>query len=233
MWLLSLAPLASGAGCTKVSVGDLAAVPSPSVLVLGERRGTLPDLSRAASIVAKLSARGPVTVAIQAVHRDLQPALDDFSAGKVSLEALPAATNWEDRYGFPFEAYTKLFATRERGVKFLAVGTTVTLKPKDAVLNLPPGYIAVLADVMGDSPVPPELETTTVETMAWTDSSLATAALDGWNQEGVLVVLVDRLHVEGGLGVDWQASRLTELPVAAALLANGDSRCYTGDRLLP
>lgn len=229
----ALGPVAWGAGCEKTSVGALAGVPTPSVLVLGERKGTLPDLSRAAAIVGKLAAKGPVTVAVQAVSADQQAALTSFSEGVTPLASLPAAVDWENRWGFPFEAYEKLFAQREKGVRFVAIGARVTLKPKDAFVDLPPGYVAVLADAMGESPVPVELETTTLETMAWTDLGLAKAALAGWDGQGVLVILVDRLHVEGGLGVAWQAQRQTELPVASALLANGETRCYPGDRFLP
>ncbi len=233
MWLVFDPAPAWAAGCEKTSIGDLAAVPSPSVLVLGERKGTLPDLSRAAAIVGRLAARGPVTVALQAVPREHQRALDDWAAGTTSLAALPAATEWADRWGFPFEAYAKLFATREKGARFLGIGVPYSLRPPAEQLPLPPGYLSVLADAMGDAPVPGELETTTLETMAWTDQSLARAALDAWSGEGVLVVIVDRLHVEGGLGVAWQAQRLTQVPVSAALLANAGTRCYAGDRFLP
>lgn len=233
MWWSVLTAAAWGAGCEKTSVGALAAVPSPSVLVLGERRGTLPDLSRAAAIVGKLASRGPVTVAIQAVGADHQDALTAYSEGRTPLASLPAAVDWDNQWGFPFEAYEKLFAQREKGVTFVAIGARVTLKPKDAFVDLPPGYVAVLADAMGDSPVPVELETTTLETMAWTDLGLAKAALGAWDGQGVLVILVDRLHVEGGLGVAWQAQRQTEVPVTSALLAAAETRCYPGDRTLP
>jgi hypothetical protein len=233
MWLVSVVGAAWGAGCLKTSVGELSQVPSPSVLVLGERRGTLPDLSRAAAIVGKLAGRGPVTVALQAVDREFQPVLVDWSAGRTPLEQLPAAVEWNDRWGFPFDAYAKLLGARDDGARFVAIGGKVTLKPKDATLQLPPGYMAVLADAMGDSPVPVELETSTLETMAFTDQGLASAALAAWDGEGVLVIVVDRLHVEGGLGVAWQAQRLTDVPVTAALLAHADTRCYTGDRFLP
>ncbi len=232
--VLSLsAPRASAAGCVKVSVADLAAAPSPSVLVLGERRGTNPDLARAAKIVGKLAARGPVTVALQAVDADLQPTLDAFGEGTVLVEALPAKLAWAERNGFPFDGYAKIFEQRSENVRFVGIGGPVALKPPEASFPLPPGYIAILADAMGDSPVPGALETTTVETVAWADHGYATRALAAWDGAGVLVILVDRLHVEGGLGVQWQAERLAQVPVAAAMLADGGSRCYAGDRLLP
>jgi hypothetical protein len=105
-------------------------------------------------------------------------------------------------------------------------------KPADAALAVPPVYIHVLADALGEGPMPAELETRFVEQVAWIDTQLATKALEGWNGEGFLVVLVDRLHVQGGLGVAWQLERLTELPVSAALLADAGTRCVESDRIL-
>ena len=80
--------------------------------------------------------------------------------------------------------------------------------------------------------MPAELETRFVEQVAWIDHQLATKALEGWSGEGFLVVLVDRLHVQGGLGVAWQLERLTETPVSAALLADAGTRCVESDRIL-
>jgi hypothetical protein len=80
--------------------------------------------------------------------------------------------------------------------------------------------------------MPPELESRFVEQVAWIDHQLATKALEGWDGNGFLVVLVDRFHVQGGLGVPWQLARLTEAPVSAALLADAGSRCVETDRVL-
>jgi hypothetical protein len=105
-------------------------------------------------------------------------------------------------------------------------------KPPDVTLAVPPVYFHVLADALGEGPMPPELETRFVEQVAWIDQQLATKALEGWTEEGYLVVLVDRLHVQGGLGVAWQLERMTEVPVSAALLADAGTRCVESDRIL-
>jgi hypothetical protein len=232
--LWSLAPLAHAQEpCAKTSLGELAALSTPAVIVLGERKGTLPDLARASKLVSKLLKKGPVTVAVQAVRQDHQAELDAYTSGSVLLGALPATLDWENSWGFPFEAYAPLLATSDDGAKLVAIGQDYVLRPEDATLTVPPGYIHVLADAMGDAPVPVELEGPLVQTVAWADHRLAKAAIEGWSGEGALVIVVDRYHVEGGMGVQWQARTLTDSSVEAAILANADSRCYPGDKLLP
>ena len=53
--LLGLAVAADFGPCTTTSVGRAAAIQAPAVLVLGERKGTQPDLKRAYKIVKKLA----------------------------------------------------------------------------------------------------------------------------------------------------------------------------------
>lgn len=228
-------PDSVGAGntCQKTSVGELTRTPNPMVLVLGERKGTLPDLARAKKIVKKLAKKGPVTLAIQAVRADHQDVLDRYTRGELTVEAIPEALDWENSWGYPFTAYAPLLGTASAGVHLVAVGGDYTARPPESALPLPPGYIHVLADPMGDNLVPVELESAYVEFVAWADHQLAQRAIDAWNGAGSLVIVVDRFHVEGGMGVQWQAQRLTDAPVSAAMLANAETRCYAGDRLLP
>lgn len=235
MWLLSLAAWAAepGEGCTRTSVGKLANTPMPAVLVLGERKGTMPDLGRARKIVAKLAKRGPVTVALQAVDAEKQGALDRFSQGQLSIEALPAELDWENRWGFPFSAYAPLLETKALGAKLVAIGGPYKPQPEGEPISIPPAYIHVLTGPMGDAPMPVELEGRFASFVATADRRLASSAISSWNGQGALVIVVDRYHVEGGLGVQWQARQLTEVPVVSAMLANAGSLCFAGDALLP
>jgi hypothetical protein len=233
MWWVAAAAWASEEpGCTKTSIGKLSKVDRPAVMVLGERKGTLPDLARARRLVNRLAKRGPVTVAIQAVRADKQDVLDRYTRGEVTIDALPAALDWSTANGFPFEAYEPLLSTARDGVRVAAIGIDYALRPQDEPIALPPGYIHLLTDGMGDSPVPVELEAKFVDFVAWADHRLASAAVSAWDGQGVLVLVVDRFHVEGGMGVQWQAKTLTEVPVRAALLADADGRCYAGDETL-
>ncbi len=220
-------------GCERLRMGQLLGHPSPRVLFLGERRGTRKDLSRARRIVRKLAASGPVTLALEVVDGQKQNVLDRLSEGKLTPEKLPEALGWEASVGFDYRWYERLLRLyAQDGVQVSAVGQPVQLRPDEQTLPLPPGYALVLADAMGEGPVPPELEERLVQTAAWRDHRVAQAALDSWSGEGWLVVVVDRAQLEGGLGVQWQARQLTDAPVDFALLADAGSRCYKGDRLL-
>ncbi|MCA9490384.1 MAG: ChaN family lipoprotein [Myxococcales bacterium] len=234
MLLWTLASVALADGCTKTSVGKLTILPEPGVLVLGDRKGTVPDLKRAKAIVSKLSRRGPVTVALQAFRLgEHQPALDALAEGRMTVDQIPSAVDWENTWGFPFEAYAPLLSLAGPDVHLVGIGQPYQPLPDDQTVPLPPGYIHILSDAMSDAPIPVDLETPYVAEVAWADHRFAKAAIDAWDGKGTLVIVVDRMHVEGGLGVGWQAQRLTGSPVVQAMLANGESRCYAGDQLLP
>src|SRR5688572_17423981 len=106
--------------CGRTSVGRLAKQAAPAVIVLGERKGTLPDLGRAKRLVKKLAKKGPVTLALQAVRVDHQEVLDRVSGGQLPIEQVPTALDWENSWGFPFEAYAPLLELE--GVKLLGIG---------------------------------------------------------------------------------------------------------------
>lgn len=231
LWML--ASMAQAQDCERVSVGQLTRADGPGVLVLGARQATQKDLNRARRIVRRLAKDHAITLAIDVLPASAQDALDRFVRGVVSLEALPAALDWEHTTELSFAPYAPLIQLATDGVHVLAIGQPIALRPQDAPVQLPPGYINVLADTMGDGAVPVELESRLVQTVAYHDQQIARAALDGWDRSGWLVVLVDRTWVQGGLGVQWQAQRQTDSPVTAALLAEAGAQCYPGDRSLP
>jgi hypothetical protein len=222
-----------GDECTRTTIGKLASSPLPAVVVLGERKGTMPDLGRARKIVRRLAKKGPVTLALQAIPTEHQDILDRYSRGELAIEALPTELDWENRWGFPFEAYSSLLETKLVGAKLVGIGVPYAPPPKDAPLPQPPGYIHVLAGPMGEAPMPVELEGRYAAFVAAMDNRLASSAISAWNGQGALVIVVDRYHVEGGQGVQWQARQLTEVPVVAALLANAGTLCFAGDAVLP
>lgn len=233
-WLFTACAVAAPpeGGCARVSIGDIARLPAPAVIVLGERKGHQPDLRRAETIVGKLHRLGKVTLALEAVHRDAQPILDRFAEGGMPASDLPGLLGWDAYWRFPWPPYQGLVGSGAWGVDVIAVGLTPGPSPADAQFPTPPGYVHVLADTMGEHPIPVELESGFVQTVAWRDYALARHAVEGWDGSGWLVLVTDRLHVEGGLGVSWQAQRLTTAPVHAFLLTDAGSRCYAGDQLL-
>lgn len=233
MLVLWFALSASAAdACTPVGLGRALSEPAPAVLVLGERKGTQPDLARAERVVRRLARKGAVTLALESVHRAQQPVLDRYARGELAPSDLPGLLGWKSHWGFDWAPYQDLVTAAVDGVTVAAVGLDVEARPpEDAEVQVPPGYTHVLHDAMGQHAMPPRLSMDFASWMAWRDRSIAEAALQAWNGEGYLVILADRLHVEGGKGIAWQAERLTEVPVRALLLAD-EGACYPGDRYL-
>lgn len=229
-WMMTAA-LAQVPTCEKVGLGAVIDVEAPAVIVLGERRGIWPDVLRAERVVGALSRRGPVTVAVESVAADKQPVLDQFADGKIGLRDVPELAGWTEYWRIPWSAYEGLFALGPTGVRFTAVGVDKQIRPADERVPMPPGYLHVLLDAMGEQAMPVELEPEFIEQVAWRDHRLARGAIASWSGEGYLVILVDRLHVEGGKGVSWQAQQLTEHPVSSVLLANAHTPCYPTDRV--
>lgn len=214
--------------CDRFRMSDVEALTGPAVLVLGVRQGTQPDLWRVGQVVKRLVSNGePVTLALQAVHAEKQPVLDDYASGKLDPSDLPGLLQWSRNSGFPFRPYERLVTGSLLGARVLAIGGPPMPRPANAEVPSPPGYLEVLYDGMAGYPMPPTLESRFVRYVGWQDHELAQAALTNWDGAGVLVIVADRLHVEGGKGVQWQAQRLTEHPVHGVVLAPG-ARCLPG-----
>ena len=229
MLLLALSLSASAQECELTSLGRLAKEPSPAVFVLGERKGTAPDQKRALKLVKKLRNNGPVTLALQAVPASSQSVLDAWEQGQVLDEQLGSKLGIYTHYGHAPDRHDALVRAKQLGVEVVAVGVAPEQPPEGVIAPQPPAYIHVLGPPMGASPVPVELEARYLAMVAWSDHRIAKQAIDAWNGQGSLVILADRLHVEGDKGVSWQASLMTEAPVHTVLLKRSDSPCYTGD----
>jgi len=230
--LLLAAPASAKSSCKSATVGQLTERPAPGILVLGERPGVVRDVRRAKRVIKRLAKSGPVTVAAEFVEARRQPVIDNLAMGRVSFDALDNALAFQDD-GYTFSVYRRILSLPDKvdDLSLVAIGQPMLLRPTDASVALPPGYTLVLTDAMA-SPVPPELESRTVQMVAYHDQRLAQSALDSWTGEGWLVLLVDRTWVQGGLGVAWQLRRLTDARVDAVLLSDAGSDCYPDDLVL-
>ena len=221
--------------CPTVGSQDLAAeLPSPSVLVLGERHGDRGDLRLARRLVRELARRGPVTLALEAAHEDNQGVLDLFSAGDLRLGQLRQGLRWSETWGYAWGPYKRLFALRRRGVRLVAAGLTLGPAPEGREVPIPEGYEEVLAAVLAAHGGTPDdaMKARFTRSMAWRDLRIGELALAGFDGRGVLVVLTGRGHVEGGRGTPWQLTKLGAPPIHAALLAQPEAACEPGDRVL-
>ncbi|KAH8062266.1 hypothetical protein JL722_3180 [Aureococcus anophagefferens] len=77
---------------------------------LGEHHDAVADHALQAQLVARSAEPSrPLAVGFEAVQQRFQPALDAYGAGKLSERRLAAATEWEQRWSWPFEAYAPVF----------------------------------------------------------------------------------------------------------------------------
>ncbi len=227
VWLASLAWAQEG--CEKVGLSDVTDIEAPAILVLGERHGTQPDLSRARKIIRSLRAEAHVTVALEAVHEKFSPVLKDFSESRIATEALETELDWTNSWGFPYQPYESILTAAVYGDTIVAAGPNPGPPPKDAAFPVPSGYFSVLSTAMAGHEVPPEMQKDFVRSVAWRDWKIADNALAGWDQTGYLVVLASRVHVEGGKGIGWQLQQRTQVPVRSVVLAWANSPCFAGD----
>lgn len=232
MWISLWLAHAAHANCTLSTVGQVSQQPAPSVLVLGVRRGVPQDARRAWSIVKKVSKRGPVTLAMQAAPVSAQPAIDAYGEGQLTEEQLAQKLSLRETWGFDIPGDHKLLQAGRSGVQVVAVGVPPIPPPADTIVPMPPAYMHILGDPMGDSPVPVELEGRYTAMVAYIDHRVAARAIEAWSEQGTLVIVADRLHVEGSKGISWQAALLTQHPSVPVVLKASQTPCYTGDTVL-
>lgn len=225
--VIALWTLLASAGCEPVTAETLTGGEPPFVLVLGERHGHRKELRRAAEVVERLAARGPVTVALEAVHGDHQDAADALAVhGR--RRRFKRESEWSSTWGFRLGAYWPVL--RQAGVDVAVVGAGLDLgpAPEDRTVAIPDGYAEQLAEAMAGHEMPPEMAARFTRSMAWRDLRIAEQAVNSWDGRGALVIVTGRGHVEGGRGVTWQLPELTEAPVRAALLDAEDATCEAG-----
>ena len=113
---------------------------------LGEHHPDVQDhLLQAALLRCLLATRRPLAVGVEAVQRQFQPVLDDYVARRIDEAQLFAATDWQRRWYWSFEAYVPIFRIcRECGVKLVALDVDSEDKAKVEVgglASLEPGKL--------------------------------------------------------------------------------------------
>jgi hypothetical protein len=217
--------------CEPITARDIVSIPAPAVIVLGERRGTQPDLFRATHVAKKLNEAAKVTVALEAVPQRLQPVLDGYARQQVPAADLEARLEWASASGYPFGPYRPLVQGADLDMDVLAVGPDPGAVSGEK-LPVPSGYLHILHDGMSGSDVPAAMVQRFLQSVVRADASVARSAVRSWDGTGYLVIVTDRARVEGGKGVPFQVAQLTDKPVHAFVLSwGGTPPCYPGDRV--
>ena len=103
----------------------VAALAGRRAVFLGEHHDAAADHALQAELVPALRGAAPgrpLAVGFEAVQQRFQPALDAYGAGKLSERKLAAATEWDERWRWPFAAYAPVFrAARAAKASLLAL----------------------------------------------------------------------------------------------------------------
>lgn len=231
--LLSLlaTPAPATEACEPVTLADLIPDAAPAIVVLGETPGEPDDLRRATRVVKALRGRGPVTVAVEAVHHSRDGSLQALRAPSPGLERLAAAVDWEQHWRWPVDGYRPLFdvglSDVPGGVRLIAVGPDRAPPVGMRLSTLPAGYGDRLARLAGQE-LPVSMRERLAEARTWSDARIVERALNAWKGEGYLVIVADRTRVAGPGGVDWQLRERVSDPVIAATLDWSDLDCVDG-----
>lgn len=230
MWWMALAAAHT---CEDISLEEVVAQAGPAVVVLGERHGSKVDMKRALQVVRALSEKGPVTLAMEAVHESNAGTIEAFAAGEFGAGKLPSKLHWKDTWGHDYKPYKKLLLSSRDGVKIVAAGLELGPKPDDREVPIPDGYKAFMADsIRGHAhAMSDEIRERFHISMAWRDFRIGELAAEGWDGQGYLVVLTGKGHVEGGMGTNWQLAEMVDAPISSVVLHHDGARCLDGDRV--
>lgn len=92
------------------------------LVYVGEEHGHKQHHLLQRDILKAMAKKGPVVLGVEYFPKSLQPVLNDFHKGKISLEDFPKAINWTRTWGHKYEHYYPLFKLcKEQKIRILAL----------------------------------------------------------------------------------------------------------------
>ncbi|SFJ08330.1 ChaN family lipoprotein [Albimonas pacifica] len=199
--------------------------------------------------------RSDIVVGLEMLPRSAQPALDDWTAGRLGFAAFLEAVDWGCAWGFDPALYAPIFdLARDRGLRLRAINVSRGLVrrvgregweavPEAAREGLTPAAPASAAyrrrlfettggrrpDRAARGPEDPAFDGFVRAQQAW-DRAFAEGLAEACRLPGapLAVGLIGRGHLEGGLGVPEQLAALGEDGVQVALTADADEPAAPG-----
>ncbi len=131
-----LRPPESIAPLTRAALLDRLA--ASNVVYLGEYHDRVYDHQAQLEIIRELQARNPnLTIAMEMFQRPFQGAIDAYLAGEIDEAELIDRTEYETRWGYPWELYAPILRfARESGIPVIAANAPVELTRKVAAEGL-------------------------------------------------------------------------------------------------
>ncbi len=101
--------IVAGARPQAPAINALPALIAADVVYLGERHDSVADHEAQLAIIEALYAENAnVAIALEMFQRPFQPVLDRYLAGEITEAALVEQTEYEQRWGFPWELYAPI-----------------------------------------------------------------------------------------------------------------------------
>jgi len=200
------------------------------VVYVGERHDATADHAIEAAIVRLTR---PTLLGMEMFSRPVQAALDAYARGELDEATFVARTEWNERWGMPFELYADVVrSSRDVGARIVALNAprewTRAISragldglPSEIRTALPEldltndAHRAMVMEALsghashgGVAMEPAALERFYLAQLTWDETmgeSVARALSD--EPEARMVVLAGRMHVQGGLGIPRCASR--------------------------
>ena len=116
---------------TQTSLSEMA---EADVLYLGERHDSEADHQSQLELIKAMHQENPkLAIGLEMIQRPFQKPLDDYIAGKIDEAKLIELTEYEQRWGFPWELYAPIFRyAREHKLPILALNTPREVSKKIA-----------------------------------------------------------------------------------------------------
>jgi uncharacterized iron-regulated protein len=214
------------------------------VVYVGERHDAAADHAVEAAIVRLAR---PNLLGMEMFSRPVQPALDAYARGELDEVGLVEQTEWNERWGMPFELYADVVrASRDVGARILALNAPrewtraiarsgiaeLPLEIRSALPELDltnDAHRAMVMDALaghtshgGVAMDPAALERFYLAQLVW-DETMGESVARALDAEPAarLVVVAGRMHVQGGLGIPRCAARRRTLRSLVVLPLTG------------
>jgi uncharacterized iron-regulated protein len=223
------------------------------LVFMGEQHGTQEHHELQAALLETLAKEGPTFLGCEYFPRSLQPKLDAFNRGEVSIDDFEKHIDWKKTWGFPWKAYRPLFevaarykvpvvalnaeramARKVRKVGFKGLSWEELLKLPTVDLGRADHRKQNLVALQRVHPLPPAMLERYYEAFTLWDDTMAASVCErflGDSRPGLrALVVAGRAHIEGRVGIPDRVTR--RLPLERLVVVGAETDTSLGDVVL-
>jgi uncharacterized iron-regulated protein len=222
---VSLVPVSADSGGVVAWTDMISSLMTARVIAVGEKHDEASHHRVQADVLASVADRDPgLVVGLEMVSQDLQPALDDFMAGKTSEADF--TTFWKKAWGYDYAIYKPIFdAARARNLRVVGLNAPIKIVmavAKKGLAGLTPAerallpfsiqessdarYRAFVKDSLAGHKLPPDAEARMTEAQAvWNETMGAKVA--ELARTSRVVVIAGQGHMLWRAGIPESAAR--------------------------